>query len=242
MADPQVVRRGGGLGGVQTNSLLSLNYFSFIGNFRKNWSNRTNRTPSANLNPQSKNPGSAPGRCAGWSAPLFFAYGINRFSYDMAQLRYWITCIFKSVFCFSIRVVTSVVYIESEMTFRCSFHLNKLNALILVFCLLFVMSESEVFGASENNLAGAQQKPTKWPVHPVKTQISMGICQLWSESLLSAWRRNGSLATYTSHNKDSSQTEQQPRLIWVFTRAQVILLLLVVLQLSCHVLLNMEHQ
>ena len=27
-------------------------------------------------------------------------------------------------------------------------------------------------------------KPTKWSVHPAKTQISLGICSVWSESLL----------------------------------------------------------
>ena len=27
-------------------------------------------------------------------------------------------------------------------------------------------------------------KPTKWSVHPAKTQISLGICPVWSESLL----------------------------------------------------------
>ena len=31
--------------GVQTNPLLSLNYFIFMGTFRKNWSNCTNQTP-----------------------------------------------------------------------------------------------------------------------------------------------------------------------------------------------------
>ena len=35
--------RGGS--GVQTNPFLSLNYLIFMGNFRKNWSDRTNRTP-----------------------------------------------------------------------------------------------------------------------------------------------------------------------------------------------------
>ena len=54
VADPEGVR------GVQTNPLLSLIYFIFMWNFRKNWSNCTNRTPLANLNPRSKNPGSAP--------------------------------------------------------------------------------------------------------------------------------------------------------------------------------------
>ena len=55
MADTEGVR------GVQTNPLLSLNYFIFMGNFKKNRSNCTNRPPpSANLNPRSKNLGSAP--------------------------------------------------------------------------------------------------------------------------------------------------------------------------------------
>ena len=34
-------------------------------------------------------------------------------------------------------------------------------------------------------------KPTKWPMHPLKTQISLGIGPVWSESLLSAWRNIG---------------------------------------------------
>ena len=38
-------------------------------------------------------------------------------------------------------------------------------------------------------------KPTKWPVCPAKTQISLGICPVWSESSLSALRNVGSLAT-----------------------------------------------
>ena len=39
-------------------------------------------------------------------------------------------------------------------------------------------------------------KPTKWHVRPAKTQISLGICQVWSESSWSAWWKLGSLATY----------------------------------------------
>ena len=38
-----------------------------------------------------------------------------------------------------------------------------------------------------------------WPLRPAKTQISLGIRSVWSESSLSAWRNIGS-----------------PRLIWVF--------------------------
>ena len=38
-------------------------------------------------------------------------------------------------------------------------------------------------------------KPTKWSVRPAKTQFSLGIRQVWSESSLFAWRSIGSWAT-----------------------------------------------
>ena len=56
-------------------------------------------------------------------------------------------------------------------------------------------------------------KPTKWHVRPTKTQISLGIRPVWSESSLSAWRKLGSLATHWAHSEDSDQTG---RMIWVF--------------------------
>ena len=59
-------------------------------------------------------------------------------------------------------------------------------------------------------------KPTKWHVCRAKTQISLGIRQVWSESLLSAWRELGSLATQWVHSEDTDQTGRMPRLIWVF--------------------------
>ena len=69
-------------------------------------------------------------------------------------------------------------------------------------------------------------KPTKWHVCPAKTQISLGIHPIWSESSLSAWRKLGSLATHWVHSEDSDQTGQMPRLIWVFRGCTVILLVL----------------
>ena len=65
-------------------------------------------------------------------------------------------------------------------------------------------------------LSRIMTKPTKWHVRPEKTQISLGICSVWSESSLSAWRKPGSLATNWAHTEDSDQTGQMPRLIWVF--------------------------
>ena len=59
-------------------------------------------------------------------------------------------------------------------------------------------------------------KPTKWHMRQAKTQISLGICPVWSESPLSAWRKLRSLATHWAHSKDSDQTVRMPRLIWVF--------------------------
>ena len=53
----------------------------------------------------------------------------------------------------------------------------------------------------------------------------MGIRPVWSESsLLSAWRKLGSLTTHWAHSEDSDQTGQMSRLICVFTGHTVILL------------------
>ena len=46
-------------------------------------------------------------------------------------------------------------------------------------------------------------KTNNMTVCPVKTQISLGIGPVWSESLLSAWRKLGSLATHWVHSEDS---------------------------------------
>ena len=70
----------------------------------------------------------------------------------------------------------------------------------------------------------ATLKPTKWNVRPAKTQISLGICPVWSEFSLSPWRKLGSLATQWAHSEDSDQTGRMPRLIWVFAGGTVILL------------------
>ena len=49
-------------------------------------------------------------------------------------------------------------------------------------------------------------KTNKVSVRPEKTQISLGIRPVWSESSLSAWRKLGSLATHWTHSEDSDQT------------------------------------
>ena len=60
----------------------------------------------------------------------------------------------------------------------------------------------------------------KVTVRPAKTQISLGIRPVWSESSLSAWIKLGSLATHSAHSEDSDQTGRMLRLIclrWAHT-------------------------
>ena len=59
-------------------------------------------------------------------------------------------------------------------------------------------------------------KTNKMTECPVKTQISLGIRPVWSDSSLSTWRKLESLATQWVHSDDSDQTGQMPKLIWVF--------------------------
>ena len=63
-------------------------------------------------------------------------------------------------------------------------------------------------------------------VRPATTRIGLGIRPVWSESLLSAWRKLGSLATHWMHSEDSGQTGRMPRLIWVFAGCTLTLLVL----------------
>ena len=65
-----------------------------------------------------------------------------------------------------------------------------------------------------------------WHVPPAKTQISLGIRPVWSESSLSTWRKLGSLATRWGDSEDSDQAGRMLRLIWVFAGCTVILLVL----------------
>ena len=69
-------------------------------------------------------------------------------------------------------------------------------------------------------------KTNKVTVRPAKTQISLGIRPVWSESSLPAWGKLGSLATQWAPSEDSDQTGRMPRLIWVFAGHTFTLLVL----------------
>ena len=69
-------------------------------------------------------------------------------------------------------------------------------------------------------------KTNKMSVSPAKTQMSLGIRPVWSESSLPAWRKLGSLATHWAHSEDSDQTGRMPRQIWVVAGRTLIMLVL----------------
>ena len=69
-------------------------------------------------------------------------------------------------------------------------------------------------------------KPTKWPVRPAKTQISLGTRPVWPESSLCAQRIVKGPSYLRADSEDSEQIGRMPRLIWVFAGRTVILLVL----------------
>ena len=58
-------------------------------------------------------------------------------------------------------------------------------------------------------------KPTKWPVRPAKTQISLGIAQSDESSQCAQWVAEDPIFLHMD-SEDSDQTGQMPRLIRVF--------------------------
>ena len=79
---------------------------------------------------------------------------------------------------------------------------------------------------SNKILEPRHDKTNKVVVRPAKTQISLGIRPVWSESSLAVWRNLRSLATHWAHSEDYDQTGRMPRLIWVFAGRTLILLVL----------------
>ena len=69
-------------------------------------------------------------------------------------------------------------------------------------------------------------KTNKMSVHPVKTRISLGIRQFWSESLLCAQWIAKDPRFLHADSEDSDQTGRMPRLICVFAGHTAILLVL----------------
>ena len=66
----------------------------------------------------------------------------------------------------------------------------------------------------------------KVTVRPAKTQISLGFHLIWSESLLCAQWVAKDPSFLPADSEDSNQTGRMPRLIWVFARGTLTLLVL----------------
>ena len=75
--------------------------------------------------------------------------------------------------------------------------------------------EDSVEPKLDSLLSQRMTKPTKWHVRPAKTQISLGICSVWSETLLSAQEVAENPSFLHADSEDSDQTGLMPRLIWV---------------------------
>ena len=63
-------------------------------------------------------------------------------------------------------------------------------------------------------------------VRPVKTQMSLGICPVWSESSLYVQWLAKDPSFLHADSEDSDQTERMARLIWVFAGRTATLLVL----------------
>ena len=65
-------------------------------------------------------------------------------------------------------------------------------------------------------LSSSMTELTKWPVHPAKTQISLGICPVWSVFAVRFMGCEGPILS-SGDSEDSNHTGWMPRRIWVFT-------------------------
>ena len=64
---------------------------------------------------------------------------------------------------------------------------------------------AQLFEGARSEMSRLVTTPTKGHVRPAKTQVSLVIRPVWSESSLSAWRKLGSLATHWAQSEDSDQ-------------------------------------
>ena len=90
----------------------------------------------------------------------------------------------------------------------------------IVFCMSlkisYAMEFSFFFFPCLRFISCNERKSTFRHVCPMKTQISLCIRAVKSESSLSAWRNIAALSIQNAHSEDSDQTAQKCRLIWIF--------------------------
>ena len=92
----------------------------------------------------------------------------------------------------SMTALSPAFSLENWSWYRHSWFHKAFREFLYLMRIFFVV---QYFGRSVS-MSRNMTKPAKWHVHPAKTQISLGIRPVWSESLLSAWRKLGFLATH----------------------------------------------
>ena len=85
-----------------------------------------------------------------------------------------------------------------------------------------IVEQSHLLSRIKSYLSRIMTKPIKWPVRPAKTQISLGICPVWSESSQCAqWVAEDRMLLHAD-SEDSDQTGRSESSL----SAQIILLVL----------------
>ena len=85
---------------------------------------------------------------------------------------------------------------------------------------------SEKRGKKSNSYEPPRDKTNKVSMRPAKTQISLCIRPVWSESSMCPQRVAEGPSFLHTNSEDSDQTGRLPRLIWVFAGRTVIVLVL----------------
>ena len=81
-----------------------------------------------------------------------------------------------------------------KMSVSLFMHIRAFEKMYVLFSFETIrLNQSEQIVRQVWHLSHSMAKPTKWHMRPAKTQISMGIRPVWSESSLSVWRSIGSL-------------------------------------------------
>ena len=117
-------------------------------------------------------------------------------------------------------VSSILLYTDSDIVCRICFSRSRLFCISILtkrYCCVWSNTRLSVQKVA-TVIEPRHDKTNKMSVRPAKTQISLGIHPVWSESSLSTWRKLGSLATYWAHSEGSDQTGRMPRLIclrWV---------------------------
>ena len=162
------------------------------------------------------------GRCPGWSETSLGAQSLCWFCHVAA---YFMTNLHKRMLPdWRIEPVTSWIPVGQASNGAAGLGTHKKRDRVVWFC--WWSSKCACVAIKWGKCEPRHDKTNKVSVRPVKTQISLGIRPVWSESSLSAWRKHGSLATHWAHSEDSDQTGRMPRLILVFAGHTVTLLVL----------------